>query len=111
MNEIPRLRALAILSQCSGEEIWSVETCRQAGVPEAWIEQLRDTFESGFRTDSQTIYVQDEVTNQYHGVRDLDLAIHLARSMGLDVDRITATVLGRRGIVAAIKEALMDGEL
>lgn len=110
MDRIPRHRALALLSQCVGEEIWNIETCRQTGVPEVWIEELCDTFESGFRTDSQTIYVQNAVTNQYRGVRDLDLAIRLAHSMGLDVDRITATALGRRGIVAAIKEAVMDGE-
>jgi len=110
MNEIPRHRALALLSQCTGDEIWSIESCRQAGVPESWVGTLADTFESGFRSDSQTIYVGEGVTNQYRGVRDLDLAMQLARSMGLDVDRVTATALGRRGIVAAIKEAVMDGE-
>lgn len=110
MNEIPRHRALALLSQCSGDEIWSVETCRRVGVPESWVQALADSFESGFADDSQTIYVQEGVTNQYHGVRDLDLALRLARSMGVDVDRVTATALGRRAMVAAIKEAVMDGE-
>lgn len=110
MNEIPRHRALALLAQCTGDEIWNVATCRAAGVPEPWIEQLAEAFESGYRSDSQTIYLDDQATNQYHGVRDLDLAIRLARSLGLDVDRVTATALNRRGIVAAIKEAVMDGE-
>ncbi len=110
MNEIPRHRALALLSQCTGDEIWNADTCRQAGVPESWFEELADTFESGFANDSQTIYVREGVTNQYHGVRDLDLALRLASLMGIDVDRVTATALGRRGIVAAIKEAVMDGE-
>ena len=107
---ISRHRALALLSRCRGDEIWSVETCRAEGVPEPWIDALSDTFESGFRTDSQTIYVKNSPTNHYHGVRDVDLAIELARAMGLDVDRITAAALGRRGIVAAIKTAVMDGD-
>jgi hypothetical protein len=105
---LPRHRALALLSECCGDDIWSVEHCRRRGVPELWIEQLADAFESSYRVDSQTIYVDDQPTNQYHGVRDVDLAIRLAQSMGLDVDRVTATALGRRGIVQAIKEAVMD---
>lgn len=107
---IPRHLALAILTKCVGNEIWSVSHCRDAGVPEVWIEELSDVFESGFQTDSQTIYVGNDVTNQYHGVRDLDLAIQIARSLGLDVDRVTATALTRQAIVLAIKDAVMDGE-
>ena len=110
MNELPRHRALALLSQCTGDEIWSVETCRRAGVPESWVEELAEAYESGYRTYSQTIYDAGGMTNQYHGVRDLDLAIRLARSMGMQVDRVTATALGRRGIVTAIKEAVMEGD-
>jgi hypothetical protein len=109
-DKLPRQRALALLAECTGDDIWSAEHCRQRGIPESWIEKLADVYESGFRTDSQTIYVADQPTNQYHGVRDVDLAVQLAQSMGLDVDRITATVLGRRRIVRAIKEAVMDGE-
>ena len=107
---IARDRALALLSQCRGDEIWSVEHCRDHGVPETWIAELADAFESGYRTDRETIYVGANSTNQYHGVRDLDLAIRLGESMGLQVDRITANVLGRRAMVKAIKEALFDGE-
>ena len=108
--KIPRHRALAILSKCVGNEIWSAGHCRDAGVPEVWFEELSDVFESGFQADSQTIYIGNDVTNQYHGVRDLDLAIQIARSMGLDVDRVTATALGRLAVVQAIKDAVMDGE-
>lgn len=106
---LTRQRALALLAKCTGDEIWSAEVSRDAGVPEAWIDDLSDTFESGFQRDSQTIYVEDGVTNHYHGVRDVDLAIRLARSLGLDVDRVMATAWDRRGIVDAIKEAVMDG--
>ncbi len=108
--KLPRHAALALLTKCTGEEIWSVEHCRDAGVPATWIEELADTFESGFRSDNQTIYVDEAVTNQYRGVRDLDLAIRIAQSLGLDIDRITATAMGRRAMVQAIKESIMDGD-
>jgi hypothetical protein len=98
------------LTKCAGNEIWSVSHCLEAGIPEVWIEELSDVFESGFQNDSQTIYVGNDVTNQYHGVRDLDLAIRIARSMGLDVDRVTAMALTRQAIVQAIKDAVMDGD-
>jgi hypothetical protein len=107
---IPRDRALALLSQCRGDEIWSVQHCREQGVPEAWIEDLADAFESGYRSDHERIYVGSDRTNQYHGLRDLDLAIRLGETMGLRVDRVTANVLGRRAVVDAIKQAIMDGE-
>jgi len=107
---IPRHRALHLLSKCLGDEIWSVDHCRQAGVPEEWIAEMSDAFESGFQSNRETIYVDAEVTNQYHGVRDLDLAIRLARSLDVDVDRILSTTPGRQPIVRAIKEAVMDGE-
>lgn len=106
--ELPRHRALAILQECRGDEIWSIEHCRLRGVPEAWIEQLADTNESGFRRDSQTIYFEGKVTNQFRGVQDVKLAIRVAQSMGLDVDRVTAAALGRRATVQAIRQAVMD---
>ena len=101
---------LAILTECTGDDLWSVEHCRQRHVPESWIEELADAFESGFRTDSQTIYQGDWVTNQYHGVRDVDLAMRAAQSMGMNVDRVTAGALSRRGVVQAIKQAIMEGD-
>ncbi len=107
---IPRHRALAILTECKGDEIWSVEHCLSRGVPQSWIDELVDTFESGFRTDRETIYIGDVKTNHYRGVRDVDLAIRLATTMGLDVDRVTALRLGRHGIVTAIKQSIMDGD-
>lgn len=107
---IARDKALALLSQCRGDEIWSVEHCRSHGVPEAWIAELADAFESGYHADQDTIYVGAAATNQYHGVRDLDLAVRVAESIGLRPDRITANVLGRRAMVQAIKQALFDGE-
>ena len=108
--QLPRHRLLAILGECTGDDLWSVEHCRQRGVPEAWIEELADAFESGFQTDSQTIYEGNQATNQYHGIRDVDLAVLAAASMGVDVDRVAATALSRRGVVQAIKQAIMEGD-
>ena len=108
--QIARHKALALLSLCRGDEIWSVTHCREQGIPEAWIEELADAYDSGFRRDQDTIYVADQTTNQYHGVRDLDLAMKLAESMGVQAERATANVLGKRARVQAIKQALFDGE-
>ncbi len=105
-----RHRALAILSQCTGDEIWSVGYCLAVGVPHAWIHELSDAFESGFLSDRQTIYVGNDRTNQYHGVRDVDLATKLAESLGLDAARFRASAMSSRDIVVAIKNAIMEGD-
>lgn len=102
---LTRLKARILLSACRGNEIWSPETCRQQGVPEVWIEELADTFESGFQSDQQTIYVGDRVTNQYHGVRDLDIAYRLAGFLDIDVVRATGLALGPIAEVRALQEA------
>jgi hypothetical protein len=66
---------------------------------------LCDCFESGFEDDRMTIYVGDRVTNQYLGVRDVDLAQKLGIVLGLPVERLMATARSRRQLVLAIKEA------
>ncbi len=76
---LPRLTALALLSECTGRDIWSVAYCQTKRIPQDWIEELVDCFESGFRTDRQTIYHQDQVVGQFEGVRDVDLARKLSR--------------------------------
>lgn len=106
-------RALALLQECTGDDLWSVEHCRQRGVPEEWIERLADAYESSYRISSETIYVADErlgrrVVNQYHGIRDVDLAMQIGRTLGVDVDSIAAICLGRQAIVREIREAVMD---
>ncbi|MGI9470092.1 MAG: hypothetical protein ACR2NZ_01080 [Rubripirellula sp.] len=108
--QIPRHRAFALLNLCVGDEIWNVETCRQSGVPEAWIAELSDAFESGYQSDHQTIYVDDAPTNQYHGVRDLDIAIKVAEALGVNAERATSSAMHRRAMVQAIKTAVFDGE-
>lgn len=103
---LTRLKARVLLAACQGNEIWSPDTCLEHGVPPAWIEELSDTFESGFNQDQQTIYIGDQVTNQYHGVRDVDLAYKLAEFLGVDTASVTELVLGSFAEVQALQEAV-----
>lgn len=95
-----------LLLKCTGDEIWDENSCRDNGIPEAWIEELAENFESGFNTDKNTIYVNDQIVNQYRGVLDLHLAYKLAEFLGIDWQRATASALGRRAEVEAIKAEL-----
>ena len=103
---LSRLKARMLLAECRGDEIWSSETCRQKGVPEVWIEELSDTFESGFRSDRETIYENDRITNHYHGVRDLHLAHKLAEFLGVNSRGVTEFSLGREAEVRSLQEAV-----
>ncbi len=103
---LSRIKARILLAECRGNEIWSEPLCRKKGVPDAWFEELADCFESGFRTDRDTIYLKEEVTNQYQGLRDLDLAHKLADFLGVDTKRVTAWVLDREAEVKALQEAV-----
>ena len=107
--KLPRHQALALLTQCDGDEIWSLDHCRRVRVPEAWIAELADAYESGFQNDAQTIYVENRQTNQYHGIRDVDLAMKLADSLGLDAKSVTQMTASRRSVVQAIKDAVEEG--
>lgn len=107
--QLPRHRALAILTQCTGDDIWSVQHCQQQGVPQSWIDELADAHESGFEHRDQTIFLGDRPTNQYHGVHDLQLAIRIAESFQIDVGRLTANVMGRRQIVQVIVDVIEEG--
>jgi len=101
--------ALSLLSECTGDDLWSIEYCRQRGIPEAWIEELLDGFESNFARESRTIYVDKQRVNQYEGIRDVDLACKLGEYLG--VDRIQILSLGgnRHRTVRAIREAVEEG--
>ena len=95
-----------MLLKCTGDEIWNEQTCRELGVPELWIEELSDNFESGYDTDRNTLYENGEMINQYRGVLDLHLAYRLAEYLGIDWQRATAGALSRRAEVEAIKAEL-----
>lgn len=104
-----RDRALALLAECTGNDIWSPDHCEQAGVPREWVEELSEAYESGFDTDRETIYYQDRVTNQYFGVRDVYLAIRLGQELGIDVEQATAMAVLPVDVVMAIKDAVAEG--
>lgn len=109
-----RLKALLLLSECTGDDIWSIEYCQQRGVPEAWVEEAADCFESGFDRDSETIYAPDvsagefRVTNQYAGVRDVDLAWRLGKWLGLDVEDLKQRSISRSHFVRLAQEAIEE---
>ncbi len=107
MRPLSRLHALALLEECTGDHVWSVAHCELRGVPDQWVTELADAFESGL-DDSQTLYTDAGRTNQYHGIRDVDLAIRLAKHLGIDVDRLLVGYRNRVAMVRAIKEAVID---
>ena len=100
-----RLRARMLLSECTGRDVWPVELCRQKGVPEDWIEELADCFESGFRSDRETLYYEQQIVNQFHGVHDLPLAYRLGEFLGVDTQQVTSLTRDPESQVQAIQEA------
>ncbi len=103
-----RSHALMLLSECTGNDIWSIEYCRLRLIPEAWIKQLRDTYESGFDSNDAMIFYREKLVNQFAGVRDVDLACKLGQFLGLEVDRIVSSQYSRSGVVGAIREAMEE---
>jgi len=103
-----RLKALCLLSECTGDDIWSIEHCQQRGIPQTWIDELSDGFESGFRRDSQTIYLDGCPINQYQGVRDIDLARRLGEYLGVDIASLEAGAHTRAQLVFAIQQAIEE---
>jgi len=101
--------AQMLLLKCQGDEIWSEQECIKAGVPQAWIEELVERYESGFDTDRNTIYVQGNdgmrVTNQFRGVSDLLLAYKIADYLAIDWRQETGHLIDRVSKVNALKEA------
>lgn len=105
---LSRLKALTLLSECTGDDIWSVEHCRLRGLPEVWIDELSDCYESGFQQLSQTIFVGDAPVNQYYGLKDVDIAIKLGEYLGIDVESLRITASSRVRLVTAIQEAIEE---
>lgn len=105
-------QAYALLDACDGNEVWSVAMCRQRGVPESWIERLADAFESDLSRPDMTLHVDADrglaATNQYHGVRDVDIARAVADQLGVDRKGLETRGRTRRGIVRAIREAIEE---
>lgn len=101
--------ALSLLIECTGDEIWSVDYCRQRKVPDVWIEELVDGFESGYTTKRQTIFVGDQPVTQYEGVRDVDLACKLGEFLGVDLPTVLSCSWSRVATVKAIQDAVEEG--
>ena len=106
---LSEIDSLALLEKCRGDEIWSLEYCESVGIPDIWIHELSDRFESGFDRDRNTIYVDGQVTNHYEGVRDLDVAYKIAQQFSIDTEAIRSTIPDRCRQVKAIKEAIEEG--
>lgn len=98
--------AQMLLWKCTGDEIWDVDACRNLGVPDSWIEELLDCFESGYDSDRNTVYFHDKMVNHYEGIRDRDLAFRLAEFLGIDCQRATSMALSRRAEVEWLKAEL-----
>ena len=105
---LDRLKARMLLAECTGDDIWPVELCRSKGIPEAWIDELADAFESGYQNDRQTIYFEEKQVNQFHGVRDYDLAIRLAEYLGVRTELYTHRFATHAATVLALREAADD---
>ena len=99
---------LVLLQECNGNDIWSFDECHRQGVPNAWVKELRDIYESGFQSNTQTIYYKGKITNQFEGVRDVDLACKIATELGLNLRGILEFAVSRADCVHRIKEALEE---
>lgn len=104
-----RIDALVLLSECTGDDIWSVEHCRLRRVPDDWVEEMVDGFESGFDTDVNTIYVGDHAVNQYEGIHDFDLAVRIGEHLGVDVRSLVPYASSRRELVCLIQDTIEEG--
>lgn len=104
-----RLTALQLLSECTGDDIWSWEYCLERGIPADWLEELADCYESGFTNQTETIYYKNSVVNQFHGVRDVDLAVRLAKLLGARVDDLIESTITRADFVRAVHERIEEG--
>ena len=105
-----RSLALKLLSECTGDDIWSIDYCHKSLIPDSWILELQDAYECGFSCPSQLIFYRGEAVNQFEGVRDVDLACKIGQLLNVNVSRIVEQQFSRAGVVRAINEAIEDGE-
>lgn len=78
------------------------------GVPESWLSELMDCYESGFDTNQNTLYTDSGLVNQYHGIADLDVAYRAAEYLGINTEQIRRLPLSRCGQVEQLKAELDD---
>lgn len=101
-----QVTAQMLLLKCRGDEVWDLATCSAAGIPDSWIEELNDRYESGFDSDRNSLYVAGRLVNQFEGVSDLHLAFKLAEYIGIDWQRATQNAISRSAKVLAIQAEL-----
>ncbi len=99
-----------LLTECTGDDIWSIEYCRKRHVPDDWIDELQDAYESGFDSNNQTIYYRNELVNQFEGIRDVDLACKIGKLLKVNVARIVQQQICRAGVVREIREAIEEAD-
>jgi hypothetical protein len=104
-----RFKALQLLAECTGDDIWPPNYCNQQQIPTVWIDELRDCYESGFESDSLTIYREGRTLNQFDGIRDVDLACKLGEFLGIDVTPLCHQAWSRSHLVSQIQEAVEEG--
>ncbi len=103
-----RSQSLKLLSECTGDDIWSIDYCLKSHVPTEWIVELQDAYESGFNSINQMIFYRSEVVNQFEGIRDVDLACKIGQLLEVNVSRIVQSQITRAGVVRAIQEAIEE---
>jgi hypothetical protein len=81
-----RYSAELLLTRCRGDEVWSLDHAREMGVPESWISELSDCYESGFDSNQNTLYTDSGLVNQYHGIADLNVAYRAAEYLGINTE-------------------------
>jgi len=101
-----RYSAELLLTRCRGDEVWPLDHAREMGVPESWLNELLDCYESGFDSNQNTLYTDSGLVNQYHGIADLDVAYRAAEYLGIDTEQIRRLPLSRRGQVDRLKAEL-----
>lgn len=101
-----QVTAQMLLLKCRGNEVWDATACKAAGIPDVWIEELTDRYESGFDSDRNSLYVDGRLVNQFEGVSDLMLAIKLAEYIGIDWENATKFAISRTAKVEAIQAEL-----
>jgi hypothetical protein len=99
---------LDILSECHGDDLWPLDYCRARRIPEDWIQELQDVHESGFQSDSETIYYQGGIISQFEGIRDVDIACKIAAKWPLPIAQLAESAWSRADLVNKIKEAIEE---
>lgn len=97
------------LDECTGDDVWSLEHCRERGIPNSWIAELREIYESGFKEDNETLYYGGRRINQFEGILDATLADKIGQQFGINTKRLEEQAYSRSDFVRRVKEAIEEG--